>query len=135
MLAYGTEAPRDGELDVPGLGQPVTLAWDDAGTVWVEGGTEAALAAGLGYAHAVDHGWAASLWRQAALGRLAEWFGAGRSATWTSTPARWASTGSPGAPTTPCADDDRAVLDAYALGASAGFDRARRRPVQRVHRR
>ena len=120
VLAYGTEAPRDGELDVPGLGQPVTLAWDDAGTVWVEAGTEAALAAGLGYAHAVDHGWAASLWRQAALGRLAEWFGPDLRAL--DLHAR--TLGFDGLARRSyevLPNDDRAALDAYALGASAGF--------------
>ena len=120
VLAYGTEPRRDGSLSVPGLDREVSLAWDDSGRVWVEGADEIALAAGLGYAHAADQGWAAALWRQAARGQLAEWFGTdlraldlhARTLGFDGLARRTYETLDP---------SDRAVLDAYALGAAAGF--------------
>ncbi len=120
VLAYGTEAPRDGTLEVAGLAQPVTVAWDESGTAWIEGEDDAALAAGLGYAHAADHGWAAALWRQAARGRLSEWFGPDLRAV--DLHARTLGFDGLARRSYDVLDDgDRAVLDAYALGASAGF--------------
>ena len=120
VLAYGTEPTRQGTLEIAGLASPATVAWDDSGRVWVEGPDEVALAAGLGYAHAADQGWQASLWRQAAGGRLAEWFGDqargldlhARALGFDALARRTYERMGPG---------DRAVLDAYALGASAGF--------------
>ena len=116
-LAYGTEPTREGRLDLAGLGGPVTVAWGDSGAVYVEAQTEADLAAGLGYAHAADHAWAMALWRQAASGELAGWIGDEGQAldlharalglaglarqTYAALPA-----------------DERALLDAYARGAS-----------------
>ncbi len=120
VLAYGTQPSREGPLDVAGLAAPVSLAWDDSGRVWVEGPDEGALAAGLGYAHAADHGWTAALWRQAASGRLAEWFGDDARAL--DLHARALGFEALARRTyEQLADGDRAVLDAYALGASAGF--------------
>ena len=121
VLAYGTAPSREGAIEVAGLDRPVSLAWDDSGRVWIEGADEVALAAGLGYAHAADQGWAAALWRQAAQGRLAEWFGPEMRALdlharalGFDALARSTYEALPGAPTA-------AVLDAYARGASAGF--------------
>ena len=74
-LAYGTEPARSGEFEIAGLSGPVRVAWGDSGAVVVEATTEADLAAGLGVAHATDHAWAMSLWRQAANGALGEWIG------------------------------------------------------------
>ena len=120
VLAYGTEPAREGTLDVGGLAAPVTLAWDDSGRVWIEGPDEVALAAGIGYAHAADHGWPAALWRQAAAGRLAEWFGG--DARVLDLHARTLGFESMARRTYErLGDPDRAVLDAYARGASAGF--------------
>ena len=45
VLAYGTEPPRDGTLEVAGLAEPVRLGWGADGTVWVEGADAEALAA------------------------------------------------------------------------------------------
>ena len=120
VLAYGTGADRDGTLEVGGLDAPVELVWDEAGRVWVEGPDEAALAAGLGYAHAADHGWSAALWRQAARGELAEWFGEDARAL--DLHARTLGFAGLARRTyNALGDDDRAILDAYARGASAGF--------------
>ncbi|WP_420456823.1 penicillin acylase family protein [Rubrivirga sp.] len=120
VLAYGTEPPREGTLEIAGLAEPVTLAWDDSGRVWVEGPDEVALAAGLGYAHAADHGWAVSLWRQAARGTLAEWFGGdARDLDLHARTLGFAALGRRTYEALPAAD--RAVLDAYARGASAAL--------------
>ena len=120
VLAYGTEPTRDGRVEIAGLDREVTLAWGDSGRVWIEGPDEVALAAGLGYAHAADHGWTAALWRQAARGTLAEWFG--DSARAADLHAR--ALGFDGLARRTyegLGSDDRALLDAYALGAAAGF--------------
>ena len=120
VLAYGTEAPREGTLEIAGLAAPVAVAWGDSGQVWIEGPDEAAVAAGLGYTHAADHGWTAALWRQAARGALAEWFGDDARAL--DLHARTLGFAALGRRTYEALGDaDRAVLDAYARGASAAF--------------
>lgn len=120
VLAYGTDPPRDGEIDIPNLDAPVTLAWDDSGRVWVEGPDDVAVAAGLGYAHAVDQGWATALSRQAAAGTLSEWFGA--DARDLDLHARTLGFTSLARQTYDALDgDSRQLLDAYAQGASTGF--------------
>ncbi|WP_412062485.1 penicillin acylase family protein [Rubrivirga sp. IMCC45206] len=120
FLAYGTTAPREGTLEIAGLTGAAEVAWDDSGRVWVEGPDEVALAAGLGYAHAADHGWTVAIWRQAARGTLAEWFGdEGRALD---LHARTLGFASLARRTYAELDEaDRAVLDAYARGVSAGF--------------
>ncbi|MEM0963834.1 MAG: penicillin acylase family protein, partial [Bacteroidota bacterium] len=120
VLAYGTEPTRTGTLSIEGLSEDVTLAWDDSGRVWVEGPAEVALATGLGYAHAVDHGWPASLWRRAATGTLAEWFG--EEARALDIHARTLGFRALARRTYETLDAERRqVLDAYARGATAGF--------------
>ncbi|MGB3544325.1 penicillin acylase family protein [Rubrivirga sp.] len=120
VLAYGTEPTRDGTLEVDGLEAPVTIAWGDSGRVWIEGADDVAVAAGLGYAHAVDMGWAASLWRQAAQGTLSAWFG--EDVRELDLHARTLGFGSLARRTyETLTEDERRVLEAYARGASAGF--------------
>ena len=120
VLAYGTEPPRDGTLEVAGLAEPVRLGWGADGTVWVEGADAEALAAGLGYAHSADHGWATALWRQAARGTLAEWFGdEARDLDLHARTLGFASLGRRTYEALP--EADREILDAYARGTSAAF--------------
>jgi len=76
-LAYGADATREGEFEIEGIRQPVTLSWDDEGSPTIEATSLRDLALGLGYAHAADHAWTLALWRQAARGGLGAWFGAG----------------------------------------------------------
>ncbi len=117
VLAYGTEPTRSGELAVTDLDGPVTIAWSDSGHVVIEAQTDADLAAGLGYAHAADHAWAMALWRQAATGTLAEWFG--DDARDLDLHARTLGFAQLARQTYESLDpDDRAVLDAYARGAN-----------------
>ena len=74
-LAYGATPTRSGEVEVAGLPEGVGLAWAADGGVTVEASSEAGLAAGLGYAHGVDHAWTVAFWRRAARGTLGQWFG------------------------------------------------------------
>ena len=74
-LAYGADVARTGELEVAGIRQPVALTWDEDGSPIVEATSLPDLALGLGYAHAADHAWAMTLWRQAGRGELGAWFG------------------------------------------------------------
>jgi hypothetical protein len=74
-LAYGTEPVRSGRLTLEGLHEPAAIAWSEDGRVTIEAAREPDLAAALGYVHGVDDAWALALWRQAALGSLAAWFG------------------------------------------------------------
>ncbi|MDT7857795.1 penicillin acylase family protein [Rubrivirga sp. S365] len=119
-LAYGTEPAREGTLRLDGLSGPVTVAWSDSGGVFVEAQTEADLAAGLGYAHAVDHAWAMTLWRQAARGGLAEWFGgSNRALDLHARALGFADLAQQTYAALP--PEQQAVLDAYARGASRGL--------------
>ncbi len=74
-FAYGNEATRSGRLVLDGLQQPAAIQWSEDGSVTVEATGEADLFAALGYVHGADHAWAMTLWRQAALGQLSQWFG------------------------------------------------------------
>ena len=116
-LAYGTEPTREGALALDGLDGPVTVAWGDSGAVFVEAQTEADLAAGLGYAHAADHAWAMTLWRQTAQGALSEWVGAeGRAVDLHARALGFGSLARRTYAALPPAQ--RALLDAYARGAN-----------------
>ena len=75
-FAYGNEPVRNGRLTLDGLQQPTAIQWGENGSVTVQATGEADLFAALGYVHGADHAWAMTLWRQAALGQLSQWFGA-----------------------------------------------------------
>ena len=74
-FAYGNEPTRSGRLTLDGLQHSAAIQWGDDGSVTVEATGEADLFAALGYVHGTDHAWAMTLWRQAALGQLSQWFG------------------------------------------------------------
>ena len=74
-LAYGSGPAREGELEAEGVRQPVALTWDTDGSPTIQASNEPDLLFGLGYAHAADHAWAMTLWRQAGRGGLGAWFG------------------------------------------------------------
>lgn len=76
-FAYGNEPARSGWLTLDGLQQPAAIQWSEDGSVAIEAGGEADLFAALGYVHGTDHAWAMTLWKQAALGHLSQWFGSG----------------------------------------------------------
>ncbi len=74
-LAYGADAPRDGEIRVAGLSADASVAWTDSGRVIVEATTPDDLATALGYAHAADHAWPMAWLRAVALGTASIWLG------------------------------------------------------------
>ncbi len=125
VLAYGVGPSFEGEARVPGLGAAVTVTHDESGTATVEARSEEDLMAGLGYAHALHSAWPMALWRQTATGALSQWFddesalGLDRHATALGfgAEARASYAALPEA--------DRAVLDAYARGVNAAFERDR----------
>ncbi|MEL6446164.1 MAG: penicillin acylase family protein [Bacteroidota bacterium] len=76
LLAYGTTPSRTGRVAVEALRAEVTVRWqDDQPTISAQ--SLADTYAALGYVHALESTWAMMLWRQAATGQLATWFGEG----------------------------------------------------------
>lgn len=74
-LAYGVSTSMPARAAVPGLDGETRIAWYDHGLAVIEAGSERDAHAALGYVHGFQHTWNVLLWRQAAAGRLAEWFG------------------------------------------------------------
>lgn len=119
-FAYGTEPTRAGRLTLEGLEEAVAVGWGEDGRAVVEATSGADLAAGLGYVHGVDDGWALALRRQAALGSLAAWFGADFVSY--DRHARTLGLGALAYRTYRALPDSaRALLDAYARGVNAAL--------------
>ena len=74
-FTYGLEQSAPARVGIPGLQAAASVSRTDAGQPVVTASGERDAYAALGYVHGVDRAWTAALWRQAALGRLAEWFG------------------------------------------------------------
>jgi hypothetical protein len=70
-------APVPAEARLDALQREASVAWHPNDAVLIEAASTADAWAALGYAHGFKRPWAVSLWRQTALGRLAEWFGPG----------------------------------------------------------
>lgn len=62
-------------LDVAGLEEEVSVEFFKSGPVHISTSVASDIPTAMGFAHAVNHTWEVILMRQAALGRLAEWFG------------------------------------------------------------
>ena len=75
LLLRGSLPQLQGELVLPGLSAPVSIARDDKGTVTVEAANERDMARVLGYVHAQERYFEMDLMRRAAAGELAELFG------------------------------------------------------------
>ena len=75
LLLRGSLPQLHGELALPGLDAPVTLARDDNGTVTVDAASERDMARALGYVHAQERYFEMDLMRRSAAGELAELFG------------------------------------------------------------
>lgn len=124
-LAYGTAPSYSGEVGLPGLGAPVTLSVDEAGVATIEAATEADLAAGLGYVHALQRAWPMALWRQLATGSMSRW----REDSTALALDRHARTLGLGALARATYEDleeeERALLDAYARGVNRAFEKGR----------
>ncbi len=73
-LAYGINKTPPREVAVAGLGAPVRIGWQAEGVTSVEAANEADAYAALAFAQGVQRPWTVVFLRQAALGRLGEWF-------------------------------------------------------------
>ena len=78
LIAYlafsaGPDAPNT--LESYRMAEPGTVTWSDMGGVVVQANSFDDALVLLGYGHARSRAWQTVLWRQAALGRLSEWFG------------------------------------------------------------
>ncbi len=78
LIAYlafsaGPSAPR--MIETASVSQMTTTAWTPGGGISVSASTFSDAITSLGYVHGRSRSWQIALWRQAALGRLSEWFG------------------------------------------------------------
>lgn len=112
-----------GELNLKGLGAPVTVTRDDRGIPHIEAQTELDLFRAQGYVTAQDRLWEMDLTRRAVAGRLAEVMGEGMLSTdkffRTLTLRRAAEASVP-----ELSPDTVAILTAYAEGVNAFIDQA-----------
>ena len=74
-LSYGIEHGPPASVDVEAVTDSVWIGWGDEGIASIEAGRYEDAMAALGYIHGWERAWSLVLWRQAALGRLGEWFG------------------------------------------------------------
>ena len=74
-LSYGLHPSPPRQTEVSSLTVPTTISWGVRGDVQIRGTQQLDAVTALGYVHGWDHAWTMVLWRQAAQGRLAEWFG------------------------------------------------------------
>ncbi len=74
-LAYGVEQRPPKFLELDAVADTVQIHWSNQGAVSIEAGSLEDAMAALGYVHGRQRAWSVVLWRQAALGRLSEWFG------------------------------------------------------------
>lgn len=127
LLLRASLPQLDGEFDAGGTLTPVTIERDALGTPTVTGADRAALAYGLGFAHAQDRYFQMDLARRLAAGELSELFG--RVALGQDRKARLFRFRRVArdivAGFTPA---ERAVMDAYVRGVNAGLASLRSRP-------
>ncbi|MCG8276026.1 penicillin acylase family protein [Stenotrophomonas sp. NLF4-10] len=127
LLLRGSLPQLQGELALPGLDAPVSIARDGNGMVTVEAASERDMARALGYVHAQERYFEMDLMRRAAAGELAELFGPAalpldrrmrvhrlRARTHANLDA--------------ALGGKRAVLEAYRDGVNAGLDALKVRP-------
>lgn len=76
-LAYGVDQEIPEQAILPQLEAPVEIAWYERGLAAVDAQGEADAYRALGFVHGTRRAWQMALLRQAATGRLAEWFGDG----------------------------------------------------------
>ncbi len=119
----------EGERALAGLTAPVQVERDSAGVVTITAETRADAAQALGFVHAQERWFQMDLLRRAAAGELSELLG---EATWTTDstlrPHRFRARAVDVVAGLP--DDQRAVLDAYVVGANAGLDALGARPFE-----
>jgi hypothetical protein len=74
-LTYGVDATTPDRLALSSLQGPVEILWGEQEDLAISASNEADAMTGLGYVHGHRRAWSVALWRQAATGRLSEWFG------------------------------------------------------------
>ena len=120
-VSFGMGQPAAGEIAVASIRQSTRLSYSSDGAVSVSAVSEADAYTALGYQAARDHGWTIVLLRQAATGRLGEWFG--EPAFELDRFARSLAFSSSAIGAVDNLDqEDTEILQAYARGVSAGFD-------------
>jgi penicillin G amidase len=119
-LAYGVAHRPPHRLALEGITDLVRVSWQPERVVAIDAVTEIDAWAGLGFAHGIDRGWTVTLWRQAALGRMAEWFGdAMLPLDATARRLRLAALAMEAFETLPV--EDQEILNAYARGMNAAL--------------
>jgi hypothetical protein len=124
-LAYGTGPGFEGEAEVPGLAAPVTIGYTEADVPVITAESESDLATGLGYAHALGSAWPMALLRQAATSALSQWTEDSTAHLLDRHTLMLGFDAFARASYDALAEDDQAVLQAYARGVNEAFDRAR----------
>ena len=120
FLAYGVEKGPPERLVLGALKAPVRIGWGVYGEVSIEAEREHDAMAALGYAHGRERAWSVVLWRQAAQGRLGEWFGE-PALTLDRLTHRLGLAAQARVAYTNLDDDHRATLRAYAAGLDAAL--------------
>ncbi len=69
----GPRPPKS--IESPHVSASVSIAWSEDGPLHVDGQNMNDVLVGMGYGMGRARAWQLALWRQAALGRLSEWFG------------------------------------------------------------
>ena len=64
------------QLKIAGLESPVEIQWGEFDTAQIQANSLSDALSGLGYVQGRLNGWTIALWRQAALGKLSDWYGA-----------------------------------------------------------
>ncbi len=73
--AYDWKSRLPNQLDVVGLESPVEIHWGEFKTAEIQANSLPDALLGLGYVQGKLNGWTIALWRQAALGKLSDWYG------------------------------------------------------------
>lgn len=129
-LALRASLPRlDGECQVPGLEQRVTVARDHQGVPTISGSSRADVAAALGFVHAQDRFFQMDLQRRRASGEMAELFGP-RAVSWDARVRAHRLGEVAQAALRDLQDEDRRILEAYAAGVNSGLRALDERPFE-----
>lgn len=73
--AYNWESRLPNQLNAVGLESPAEIHWGEFNTAEIQANSLPDALLGLGYVQGKLNGWTIALWRQAALGKLSDWYG------------------------------------------------------------
>ena len=74
-IAYDWKSRLPGHLEAETLQSPAEIRWGKFRTAEIHASSLSDALLGLGYVQGQLNGWTVALWRQAALGRLSDWYG------------------------------------------------------------